>query len=62
MKIMERGDQGFLVEMEGGGKTYKGEGVVYRGRKHCFPLIMYGFCSNNVLSSASLSFALFIFF
>ena len=29
--------------------------------KYCFPLMMYGFCSNNALYSASLSFTIFIF-
>ena len=31
------------------------------GGKHCFPLMIYGFCSSNVLYSASLSFKIFIF-
>ena len=30
-----------------------GDGVSIEGGKHCFPLMMYGFCSNNDLSSAS---------
>ena len=30
--------------------------------KHCFLLTMYGFCSNNSLQSAILSFTMFIFF
>ena len=29
------------------------------GGKHCFPLMMYGFCSNNALYSTSLAFTIF---
>ena len=51
------GDQDFLVKMGGGG------GVSIEGRgKHCFSLIMYGFCSSNTLYSVSLSFRVVIFF
>lgn len=36
------------------------DGIICRTREHCFPLIMYGFCINNAIYSAGLSFAIFI--
>ena len=48
------GSQKFLVKM-GVGYPYRA-GVVYKRGIHCFPLMMYGFCSKNVFYSASFSF------
>ena len=55
------GDQDFLVKIGGGGVIHI-EDVYSKGGKHCFLLMMYGFCSNNGVYLASLSFAMFIFF
>ena len=52
-KIIEGGHQDFLIEMEG--VSIEG------GQKHCFLLMVYGFCSNNALYSAILSVTMFIF-
>ena len=43
----------------GYGSPYKRGGG--RGIKHCFSLVMYGFCSSSALYSASFSFKMFIF-
>ena len=44
------------------GRVINIEGVVYRREGyHCFSLMIYGFCSKNVLYSASVSFTIFIF-
>ena len=53
------GDQDFLVKMMRGNPYRR---VYSKGGKHCFLLMMYGFCSNNGVYLASLSFAMFIFF
>ena len=37
------------------------EGLSMERGKHCFSFIMYEFCSNNAVYSASLSFTRFIF-
>ena len=52
------GDQDFLVKMEG--ETHVEEVVYRKGGKHCFSLVIYGFCSSNALYSASLSFRMSI--
>ena len=57
LKNHRRRDQDFLVKM--GDNPFRG--FVYRMRiKHCFSLIMYGFCSSNAFYLASLSFKMFI--
>ena len=57
LKNHRRRDQDFLVKM--GGNPFRG--FVYRMRiKHCFLLIMYGFCSSNAFYLASLPFKMFI--
>ena len=45
----------------GGSADRRGLSIEEEGLKHCFSLIMHGFCSSNVLYSASLSFRMFIF-
>ena len=58
-KRIEEGSKDFLVKM--GGNPYI-QGVVNKSvGNYCFSLVIYGFCSNNVLYSASLSFKMFIF-
>ena len=52
LKNHGRGDQGFLVKI--GDYLYRG--LSTEGNKHRFLLVMYGFCSNNTLYSAGLSF------
>ena len=52
------GGQDFLVKMEG--ETHVEEVVYRKGGKHCFSLVIYGFCSSNALYSASLSFRMSI--
>ena len=57
LKNHRRRHQDVLVKM--GGNPFRG--FVYRMRvKHCFSLIMYGFCSSNAFYLASLSFRMFI--
>ena len=62
-KIVEGGVQVFIVKM--GGSPCRGRGGSYRREegegKHCFSLIMCGFCSSNALYSERLSFRVFIF-
>ena len=50
--------QDFLVKMEG--ETHVEEVVYRKGGKHCFSLVIYGFCSSSALYSASLSFRMSI--
>ena len=54
------GDQDCLVKKGRDVSNIGGGGVYRKGGKHCFSLVMYGFCSSNVLYSASLSFRMFI--
>ena len=61
-----KGGLEFLKNYGRGGSrlSCQNRGVVYRrggGDKHCFSLIMYGFCNSNGLYSASLSFRMLIF-
>ena len=63
LKNHRRVDQEFLVkggEEGGGGNPYR-TGVSTEGMKQCFPLMMYGFYSDNALYSVSFSFTVFIF-
>ena len=43
-----------------GGSRFSWWGCLKKGEQ-CFPLVMHGFCSNDAIYSASLSFTLFIF-
>ena len=54
----QKGDQDFLVKI--GGCSPYSEVVYRKGGKHCFSLVIYGFCSSNALYSASLSFRMSI--
>ena len=51
-------DEDFLVKI--GVMSIEGMGGG-GGGKHCFLLVMYGFCSSNSLYSPSLLFTVFIF-
>ena len=51
LKNHSRGES--IFSCENGGLSIEREG------KHCFSLVMYGFCSSNALYSASLSFRMF---
>ena len=51
----------FLVKMERVVVHIGGLSIEEGGGKHCFSLIIYGFCSSNALYSASLSPRMFIF-
>ena len=59
LKNHRREGQDLLLKM-GEGVIHLG-GCLYKGSEHCFSLIMYRFCSNSALYSASLSFKIFIF-
>ena len=50
------GGQDFLVKM---GVSHTGR-LSIEGRGHCYLIMIHGFCGNNALDSASLSFAKFI--
>ena len=55
------GGRGVCVgEGLGGGGVHIGS--VYRRGKHCFSLIIYGFCRSNALYSVNLSFRIFILY
>ena len=56
LKNHRRRDQDFLVKRGGGRRVYR-----KREGKHCFSLIMHGFCISNALYSVSLSFRMVIF-
>ena len=43
----QKGDQDFLVKI--GGCSPYSEVVYRKGGKHCFSLVIYGFCSSNAL-------------
>ena len=65
LKNHRRVDQEFLVKGGeggggGGGNPYR-TGVSTEGMRQCFPLMMYGFYSDNALYSVSFSFTVFIF-
>ena len=51
-------DQDFLVKIK---VVHIGRGLSTEGRKNCFSLVMYEFCSNDALYSANFSFTMFIF-
>ena len=64
-KLIEWGIKFSCKNEEGGGgrgcSPYRE--IVYRkGGKHCFSLVMYGFCSSNALYLASLSFSMYLLF
>ena len=59
-KIREKEGEDCLVKIREG-VTHMEQGSLEGWGKHCFSLI-YEFCCNNVVYSASLSFTMFIFF
>ena len=60
--FLEGGDWGFWTVIEGGIRSScKNRGFSIEGCKHCFSLIMHGFCSSSAFYSLSLSFRMCVF-